>query len=100
VVHIKFYFFLVKDWYYGEWAFDEWVSACKSRSAIEFLFELYGDTEFRYFLPEFKQEAEAIDSLLREKVEHGVYTPYDLIPEGIPTTHWWWWYPAEPPDHK
>lgn len=97
VGHINFYCFLTKDWFYGEWEYDEWISACKKRSSLEFLFELYANTGFQYFLPNLQTEAHTIDELLRTKVDAGVYTPYETIPQGMPTSHWWWWYPEDAP---
>jgi hypothetical protein len=95
--HIEFYFILAEDWFYSEWTYDEWVTACRNRSAIAFLFEFYKNTPFQGLMPTLLERAETLDNLLRKKVDDGVYTPYDAIPSEIPTTHWWWWYPEVPP---
>jgi len=97
--HIKYYITLVEDWFYGEWTHEEWVTACRDRSAIAFLFELYQHTDLQIFFPDLKDRTEIIDQLLRQKVDQGVNTPYHKIPAGTPNSHWWWWYPQDAPPH-
>jgi hypothetical protein len=95
--HIVHYGYLVEDWFYGEWAYEEWVTACSRRSALAFLFDLYRDTAFHAFIPSFQERLDTIAELLRHKIESGVLAPYDQIPAGTPASHWWWWYPMDPP---
>ncbi|HVG39184.1 MAG TPA: hypothetical protein VM870_07850 [Pyrinomonadaceae bacterium] len=72
-----------------------WLCACRERSSIEFLFELYRGTAFEeyfHFLLEDSGFVEGIDEeILRPKAaEDGIIKDEDR-PAAMPRSHWWWW---------
>lgn len=95
--HLERHAYEMKDWYCGEWAYDEWGRAVHERSAIEYLLELYGDSPSGVALPMLDEKMAEIDDLLQQKVDFGVYVPFDRVRPGTPASHWWWWYPEVPP---
>jgi len=81
--------------FYGTWEYDEWKQVCRRRSTLEFLWELYRETEFSEWFEQI--ELEDLDNLLEERGKREGYLPVEDIPEGVPRAHWWWWHPEEPP---
>jgi hypothetical protein len=69
---------------------DEWRYVCERRSSIEFLKTLFDVSEM-----EERLDTEEVDDLLRDR--GGEEGPANVVPEGIPNSHWWWWYPKQPP---
>lgn len=87
-----------EDIFYSPWEYDEWTRVSKRRSAIEFLREIFSNTSFGEFLSIFNTDN--IDKMFSSKEEQGGYLPVDVVPDGIPSSHWWWWYPDVPPSSE
>lgn len=75
------------------WYTDEWVQLCKVRSGLQYLIELYRDTQLIDFLRSL--EVDYVDDFIRSQGHEG-YLDDDKIPRSIPRSHWWWWYPDPP----
>ena len=70
---------------------DEWIDACKSRSAIAFLCDMSIGTSLEPFVCSLNVD-ELEDRMMKVGEREGFLDP-ERIPKGIPESHWWWWYP-------
>jgi hypothetical protein len=87
----ELYMGATEDRLIGAWEGGEWELVCRRRSSLEFLVELYRNTDYEEYLHRFG--CADLDERLRQRgLEEGYLDP-SRIPEGIPRSHWWYWYP-------
>ncbi len=75
---------------------DSWTSACRRRSSVQFVMDEFDGAALLYagdYDVELLREA---DEELRERAHRVSPLPDDLLPPGIPETHWWWLSPGNP----
>lgn len=84
----------MEDKLHSSWDISPWRAISRNRSSLQFLRDLYEDTNFREFLVNF--DLSKLDDLMRQRGHDGGYLSDDEIPSRIPAAHWWWWYPNEP----
>lgn len=87
---IMYYVSRWEERFHGAWEAD-WFAACRVRSALEFLCDLYDSTPFgREFAKLGSNEFEDIDEAMRRRAVHDGGVNEEDIPPGIPPKHWWW----------
>ncbi len=78
----------------GVWESGTWVQACRFRSEVQSLVDMYHGTDFEPFLSQI--DLPGLDESLQEWAEHeAAVSPADM-PEGTPPSHWWWSHPRAP----
>lgn len=82
---------LIGHEYYG----DDWSFACRQRSEIQFLRDIY--------LPRIDEDPESwmdpgeVDYMMQHAAQLEGGLSADRIPPRVPTSHFWWWLPDAPP---
>lgn len=71
---------------------DEWYELCMNRSAIQCLLDDYPDTPLPGLFD--RGELADLDEALRRVGAQQGPVAEDLVPRGLPDSHWWWHYPA------
>lgn len=75
---------------------DGWRKPSLRRSAIQFMLENYPGV--RDGLEDDDIDLiDEIDCVFRDHADEVAPLPRNMIPEGIPESHWWWWEPSASP---
>jgi hypothetical protein len=69
-----------------EFVGNQWETMCLRRSHIEAFNDLYAPV----LAAEDLIDTEELDEDIREKAEYEAMPVADLMPEGLPESHWWW----------
>lgn len=74
---------------------EDWYEACLNRSVLQILLDNYQETGIAGLID--PAQIQEIDELLHEGAPIAAPLAPQLIPPGLPASHWWWTAPAGPP---